>query len=304
MPHLSAPVISSEITSPPAFVEAFLAAQDVRKHTLENYRHHLAAFFAQLPEGETVTHASISAWRDRLLAEGKSALSVGSYLSAVRVFFAWCNRSGISPNLAQGVKSPKAERRFRRLPLSTESARLVLASCHTTRARLLVELMLRAGLRGVELSRVNVEDRTIRAGRDVLHVQGKGRDDREAFVVLSPSVLTAWSAYLSELGPVHPSSPLFPSRRGTKAGERLSTRSIRAEVGEVLERAGVKERRVTAHSLRHTCAVELRRAGASLQETQRVLRHASSDTTALYSAFAEDEIRLASPPEMLLEGVF
>lgn len=295
--------LSSAQTSAPV-VEAFLEAQDVRKHTLENYRHHLAAFFAQLPPGEPVTPAAVSAWRDRLLAEGKSALSVGSYLSAVRVFFAWCNRTGLSPNLAQGVKSPKAERRFRRLPLSTDGARNVLAACRTPRERLLVELMLRAGLRGVELSRANVGDRTIRAGRDVLHVQGKGRDDREAFVVLSPSVLAAWSAYLSELGPVHPNAPLFPSRRGPKAGERLSTRSIRAEVGEVLERAGVKERRVTAHSLRHTCAVELRRAGASLQETQRVLRHASSDTTALYSAFAEDELRLASPPEMLLEGVF
>jgi integrase/recombinase XerC/integrase/recombinase XerD len=164
--------------------------------------------------------------------------------------------------------------------------------------------MLRAGLRGVELSRANIGDRTIRAGRDVLHVQGKGKDDREAFVVLAPSVVLAWNAYVAQLGPVHISSPLFPSSRGPKAGERLSTRSIRAEVSAVLQRAGVKEARVTAHSLRHTCAVELRRAGASLQDVQRVLRHASSDTTALYSAFAEDEIRLAAPPEMLLEGVF
>lgn len=288
----------------PELVGAFLAAQDVRKHTLENYRHHLAAFFAQLPPGEPVTPATVSAWRDRLLAEGKSALSVGSYLSAVRVFFTWANRTGLSANLAQGVKSPKAEKRFRRLPLSTASARLVLSSCRTARERLLVELMLRAGLRGVELSRANVGDRTLRAGRDVLHVQGKGRDDREAFVVLAPSVVLAWNAYLSELGPVHPDAPLFPSSRGPKAGERLSTRSIRGEVSAVLQRAGVKEPRVTAHSLRHTCACELRRAGASLQDTQRVLRHASSDTTALYSAFAEDELRLAAPPEMLLEGVF
>jgi site-specific recombinase XerD len=284
-------------------VASFLEAQDVKAHTLANYRHHLAAFF-EAHKGEPITPASVARWRDALLAEGRSALSVGSYLSAVRCFFSWAEGAGVSPNLARGVKSPKAERRFRRLPLSTTSARNVLSVCRTPRERLLVELMLRAGLRGVELSRANVGDRTIRAGRDVLHVQGKGRDDREAFVVLAPSVVEAWSAYFSAMGPVHLSAPLFPASRGPKAGERLSPRSIRAEVGAVLARAGVKDSRVTPHSLRHTCAVELRRAGASLQDVQRVLRHASSDTTALYSAFAEDEIRLSAPPEMLLEGVF
>lgn len=297
MQHLAPAVPGSELVS------SFLAAQDVRPHTLENYRHHLSAFFAA-HQGEPITPAAVARWRDTLLAEGRSALSVGSYLSAVRCFFAWAEGAGISPNLARGVKSPKAERRFRRLPLSASSARYVLSVCRTPRERLLVELMLRCGLRGVELSRANIGDRTIRAGRDVLHVQGKGRDDREAFVVLAPSVVTAWNAYLATLGPVHLSSPLFPASRGPKAGERLSTRSVRAEVSSVLQRAGVKEARVTAHSLRHTCAVELRRAGASLQDVQRVLRHASSDTTALYSAFAEDELRLAAPPEMLLEGAF
>ena len=71
-----------------------------------------------------------------------------------------------------------------------------------------------------------------------------------------------------------------------------------------LKRAKVKEPKVTAHSLRHSCAVHLRKSGATLPEVQAVLRHRSTDTTAIYTAWAEDEVRLARPAELLLDNAF
>lgn len=300
MQHLPA---AAHVEAP--LFDAFLASKDLTPHTREAYRSSLRHFVRSLTPGAPVTPSVVMGYRDELLASGEfSPLSVGTYLSAVRVFFTWANSNGYTSNPAAGIRGPRVRKAFRRSPISAANAGKVLASGTSPRQRLMLELMLRAGLRGCELVRANVGDRATKDGKDILFVQGKGRTDKEEFVVLSHKVVEAWDAYLLERGPVKPSEPLFVSQRGSKAGQRLTTRAVRNAVNEALHSAKVKEKKVTPHSLRHTCAVELRRAGASLAEVQAVLRHRSSDTTAIYTAWAEDEARLQAPAELLLENAF
>jgi len=283
---------------------AFLEQKDLLPRTREAYRSSLAHFVRSLPPGGAVTPAVVQAYREGLLAQGFSPLSVGTYLSAVRVFFAWANANGYGANPAAGVRSPRVRKVFRRSPLSAELSSKVLQAARDARERLVLELELRAGLRGCEVVRANVGDRGTKDGRDVLYVQGKGRADKEEFVVLSPRVVEAWDAYLAERGPVRPSDPLFVSERGPTTGQRMTTRGVRELVTGALKRAKVKEPKVTAHSLRHSCAVHLRKNGATLPEVQAVLRHRSADTTAIYTAWAEDEVRLSRPAELLLDNAF
>lgn len=305
MQHLTTAPFASVHVGDPA-VAAFLLDKDVKPHTRAAYRSALDAFLARVPAGQAVTPELVRQYRDELLASGNySPLSVASYLSAVRTFFSWAVVHGLAhANPAAEVKAPKAEKKFRRDVIPAPLARVVLDAATDTRARLIAELMLRAGLRGCEVVRANLGDRQVKQGRDILNVQGKGRDGKDKFVVLAPQVVAAWDAYLQDRGPVKAADPLFVGARGSKAGARLTTRTVRTIVNELLVAAKVKEKTVTTHSLRHTCAVELLRAGASWTDVQGVLRHASVDTTAIYGAYAADEVRLRQPAELLLANTF
>ncbi len=76
---------------------------------------------------------------------------------------------------------------------------------------------------------------------------------------------------------------------GAMSGDAVSEVVIRA-----CRRAGIAP--VRAHRLRHTIATEMLRAGAGLTEIGQVLRHQSSDVTAVYAKVDRQALsRLALP---------
>jgi integrase/recombinase XerD len=285
-------------------IDTFLASTAVSASTRATYGAALRHFAASLTDGTPPTPRAIGAWRDKLVQDGMSALSANTYLSCVRVFFAWAHGEGLAVNAAQGVRGLRVRKAFRRDALTAELATKVMDAATDTRARLIVELEMRQGLRGIEVHRANVGDVTTRDGHDVMYVQGKGRGDKDEFIILCPATMVALNAYLAERGPVRHTDPLIVSGRGPKAHTRMSTRSIRSVVTAALITAKVKAPRVTAHSCRHTTADLLRRAGVPITDIQRVLRHRSVDTTMIYTAMAEDAARLAAPTEYQLNTMF
>lgn len=276
----------------------YLQQRDLRPHTRSSYVSAWRRIVIDLG-GQTITTAAIAAWRDSLLAQGRSPLSVNVYLSVVRLFSSWCASRGVAADVAAGVRGVKAEKHYRRDPLSADEAAAVLRSATTTRTRLMVELELRAGLRGVELHRMNVGDRQTRHGRDVLMVQGKGRDVKDQMVILCPATCAVWDQYLAERGCVRPTDPLLVNSRG----RRLTTRQIRRLVTDTLVTAKVKCQTVTAHSLRHTTADLLIRSGRAMAEVQQVLRHSSIDSTQIYTRRAQTDARLVDPVEYSLQHI-
>ena len=71
-----------------------------------------------------------------------------------------------------------------------------------------------------------------------------------------------------------------------------------------LRAIGLNDRSLTAHSLRHSCAVNILRAGGSLQDCQNVLRHLSITTTQLYVSSLNESARLEKPAEQLLDAMY
>ena len=69
------------------------------------------------------------------------------------------------------------------------------------------------------------------------------------------------------------SEPLFTSRSNNSKGKKLTTRSISYIVKQGLKSIGLHDNCYTAHSLRHTTAVSILRAGGSLEKVQFTLRH-------------------------------
>ena len=71
-----------------------------------------------------------------------------------------------------------------------------------------------------------------------------------------------------------------------------------------LKSVGLDNKAFTAHSLRHTTAVNILRAGGTLQQAQGTLRHEQITTTQIYTGVFEDEQRLTNNGETLLDNLY
>lgn len=301
-----------------AVIDAFLADVATTKASTRNtYRKSLRAFFAWVTETgrdiKTMAKADIVAYMLYLLPtdeddpNGKSVLTAASYLTAVKLFYKWAADNLAYPNIAANVKLPKRARKFYKEPLTTDEAHKLVEEVEATdslRNVAIINLLLRCGLRTIEVVNANVEDLKTKAGRVVLHVKGKGRNDKSDFVIVSPKVKAAIDAYLNTRPTARPKDPLFTSVSHNNDGGRLTTCAVSGLAKKHLRAIGLGSREYTAHSLRHTCACSMLDATNDLGQVQETLRHANIATTQIYTYHTAERRRLQAAPELLLDNLF
>jgi site-specific recombinase XerD len=152
------------------------------------------------------------------------------------------------------------------------------------------------GLREGELCDLVVEDLKEHQGRMCLHFETLKKRAGKTIkrqVPLPDTTVKAirayWAhAYGTEAPP--PEAPMFMTlgERGPYRPARLTAKAVDGIVARAVRRAGISKR-ITPHSLRHTCATGLLRAGADLATVRDLLGHAAIATTAryLHSAFGK-----------------
>ena len=143
--------------------------------------------------------------------------------------------------------------------------------------------MLTMGLRTIEVTRANIEDIRTKGNTTVLFVQGKGHEEKDDLVRMPQHVESAIRDYLSVRKANDLSEPLFVSTSNHNSDGRMTTRSIRRIVKQAFIAAGFDSPRLTAHSTRHTAATLSLLNGATLQQTQELLRHRNIGTTEIYA---------------------
>jgi len=291
-------------------IGAFIADQDVKQSSKRLYKRTLKQYFNYVEKTslqlDNITRANILNYKDSLLDSGMSSLTVGSYLTVVRKFYEWTEANKIYPNVAKGIKTPTRKQQFKKQPLQPLQARELLKHLKTTNKRdlAIVNLLLRTGLRTIEVARANIEDITFKGNQRVLLVHGKGRDEKDAFVVLTDKAYKPIESYLEERGRTNIKEPLFTSTSNNSNGERLSTRTISYIAKEALKAIGLDNKSFTAHSLRHTTAINILRAGGTLEMAQFTLRHSNPATTQIYTSTLNEERRLQNSGEALIDKMF
>jgi integrase/recombinase XerC/integrase/recombinase XerD len=138
----------------------------------------------------------------------------------------------------------------------------------------------------------------------VLLIHGKGRDEKDNFVILTDKTYQPLAQYLATRGDISEGDPLFISDSNNSKGESLSTRTISYIAKEGLKAIGLDEKAFTAHSLRHTTAVNILRAGGTLEAAQMTLRHSNPATTQIYTATLNEERRLQNSGEALIDSLY
>jgi integrase/recombinase XerC/integrase/recombinase XerD len=251
-----------------------------------------------------LTRETILEYKEDLIASGMSVLTISSYLTSVRRFYEWAETVRLYPNIARGIKTPRRKQQFKKSALHPTQVKELLEQQASLRDHAILNLLVRTGLRTIEAVRANVDDIQFKNGQRVLLVHGKGRDEKDNFVVLTDKAWLPIEAYLTQRGRVKSGEPLFISDSNNSKGKRLTTRTISAIAKGNLKAIGLNSREFTAHSLRHTTAVTILRAGGSLELAQGTLRHSNPATTQIYTASINEERRLANSGEALLDSLF
>ena len=291
-------------------VDSFINSQDVKLSSKELYRRTLKQYFNWIDKKNfilsEIARPQLLEYKDELLLSGMSSLTVASYITSVRRFYEWTEANKFYPNIAKGIKSPKRKQQFKKQPLLPAQATSLLNHYQDKSKRdySIISLLLRTGLRTIEIIRANVEDIVFKGSQRVLLVHGKGRDEKDNFVLLTDKSFKPLEDYLATRSKVNNTDPLFISTSNNSKGDRLTTRSISFIAKEGLKAIGLDERSFTAHSLRHTTAVNILRAGGSLETAQFTLRHSNPATTQIYTATLNEERRLQNSGEALLDNLF
>lgn len=224
--------------------------------------------------------------------------TVALYLRSVCAFFAWTELEGLYPNIAKGIHKPAvySEEGHTRTNLETEEIRQLLQHIGSVqgntrqekeqraRIRAIVLLAVTAGLRTIEISRATIGDLEIRGGRAWLYIWGKGRADNRQRKALAAGTYNAIKEYLDlRQDPMRPDAPLFVATGNRSAGGAVLPTTISTWIKRELQAAGFDSERLTAHSLRHTAAMQaLQITDKNIYLTQQYMRHRNPKTTEIY----------------------
>lgn len=286
---------------------SFLNGLDIMETSRETYRWGLVRFFKWIRSSgrslETLSPADIMSFKNSLMKEKLSPLTIGGYVTAVRMFYSWTETSLLYPNIARSVRPPRGRKGFRKCALSPQESASLLDYLkeRSLRDYAIVNLILRTGLRTIEVSRADIGDVVRKRGKRVLKVWGKGADEKDAYVILGQPVWGPIQEYLGQRKASSKTDPLFVTEGKGHKGVRMAPRSIQYLCKEALKAIGLDGHEYSAHSLRHTTGVLILKNGGDWKDVQRVLRHASPATSQIYTASIEEEMRLDSNPEGLLD---
>lgn len=214
------------------------------------------------------TRDNIQRWLGR--PELRSPWSRSTYHAHLRDFCSWALAANlISDDPMPNVRKTKRPRSNPH-PLSEVEARRVLDAASGD-MRTWVLLALLAGLRAHEIAKIRGEDVT----EHFIYVEGKGGVRAE--LPTHPDLWAAAQDY-PRYGYWFPGSDEGHVRAGT----------LSARVGAFFGAMNIDD---GIHRCRHLYATRLLRAGVNIRTVQKLMRHASLETTAAYTAVDDAELR-------------
>jgi len=252
---------------------------------------------------EVSAGVKVTQFKQLLRERGLSPASINRKLSALRAFIDHARRRGIVnwriSDLVKGEKQrtdPK-ERIRQHLPALTiegiaEALKKLLDALpekglKALRDKTIIALMALHGLRRVEVVRLSVAD-LMNEPDGVLALRVWGKGDKFRVVKLVPETTRLLRRYLSALkrAKIEPKPdpfgiPVFVALRKGK-GKRLTTTQVNNIVNEAMQKAGIKRKGISCHSLRHSFGT-LAATSVPIPDLAAYLGHANIATTGLYA---------------------
>ena len=291
-------------------IDEFLSEVDCKPNTIANYRLTLGLWVEWMTINANIkdpSKANLLGYREYLKKEHKVS-TIDSYMASLRLFFAYLSAKNIHPNISLGIKRLKKSDDHTRGYLNEAQVKELLTimpkdTLINKRNYAIVNLMVRTGIRCVEVITLNYVDYIKGIAGFDIKIQRKGRNEKDATIHMTQSIANPINDYLRDRDMIMANDPLF-ARCGQCAGQRITTKTISHIVMDSFKMIGVVNPDMTAHSLRHTAAMCAVRAGASPYEVQQMLGHKNPSTTMIYIRALERENREAASAINYLDKAF
>jgi len=285
-----------------ALMDEFLANQDISETARKRYRENLHVFISWLTRNcediRNPKRSEIIIYKRSLIDAGRAVTTIDAYMTPIRRFFNYLEEVHIYDNIAAGIKSPRRTIEVRKQYLNVDQVSTLLSSIDRStivgkRNYAIIILMCNTGMRCVEVSRLDVNDIEKDKGGYRIAIQGKGHISKDRSVNIPESVMCPIHDYLVEridlTGKNNP--PVFVNHSHSAEGKRFTQLSISKIIKQYLRSIHIDSKKLTAHSLRHTAAINAIKAGANIVDVQSMLGHRSSKTTDIYLRALEAESR-------------
>lgn len=267
-------------------IEEFLTYMSAEKGdsatTIKAYENDMKDFASFIGEKDTdeLTGEDFSDFIAVLSEKGLKKSSITRKYMCVRQFYGFLKTE---KHLSIVMKDLSMVKNERKLPvvLSEEEIDLLFAQCDLkTYAGLLdramMELSYTSGLRVSETVLLRQDNLSLKGG--YVKIRGKGKKER--IVPLALSCQQVLTKYL-EVGrmTIKTRSPLFFLHHN---GKEVSRQYFYLQLKKYCDMAHI-EKKISPHTLRHSCATRLIENGASLKDVQALLGHSQIVTTQIYT---------------------
>ena len=204
---------------------------------------------------------------------GKSRSSIRSVYFALKFFYENVLRQKLDENIPLAKNKGKLP-----VVLNKDEVNKMFESTMNLRHRLVLMFLYYTGMRLNEI--VNLKWGDMDFERGTIHLKvAKGEKER---VVFLHDKLKSFIEYFN----LRKDSLVFVSNFGKKYDKR----TIQMIVKNAAKKAGIGKN-VTPHTLRHSFATHLLEAGADIRHIQKLLGHASLQTTQIYTHVANKDIK-------------
>ena len=267
-----------------------LERRNYAQTTIDSYIHaveHFAQYFRRSPDQLGPDH--IREYQVALFKKFKLAPNtVSRRLAALRFFYIQTLKKGWS---VAETPYPKKALNLPMVLSQEEVARLINAAL-TPFHRIILMMLYATGVRRAELARLKIRD--IDSQRMVIHVQGgKGRKDRD--IMLSPKLLAALREYWRGLKR-KPTQWLFPGGCSHTSERPITPKTVYYACCHAARQAGLQEKKIHPHTLRHCFATHLLESGADLRTIQLLLGHRDLEETTIYLHLSRRHLSATASP--------
>jgi site-specific recombinase XerD len=227
-------------------------------------------------------------------------------LSAIKGFYKYCTAKMMlfETNPAINIETPKQKKNLPKHLSMEECVDLLDAvkNDETSKTKVrdycILTLFLNCGMRLSELAGISLPD--IDPELRSLRVTGKGAKERIIYLndACREALLSYINERLSQDLSVVKTEALFVSR----LGRRISNKTVQWMVYKYLEMAGLDNRGLSVHKLRHTAATLMYQSGnVDVRVLKDILGHAQLNTTQIYTHISDENMERAMANNPLAE---
>lgn len=221
-------------------------------------------------------------------------ITQGYYVIVLRSFLKWLIKNDYEVLQPEKLDVPKSKDHSLKFLNAEQIQRLLdqplLSTPQGLRDKAILELLFSTGLRVSELVSLNRDQINLRTRE--FGIIGKGGHSRLVFI--SKQAAGFLDRYIKSRNDQY--KPLFIRYSGKKdiaegnESKRLSSRSVQSLLKKYVRSAKIPVA-ATPHTLRHSMATDLLRAGADLRSVQEILGHKNIATTQIYTHVTDARLR-------------